>query len=438
MKALGKIINEVPVKAFYKWLQFRKRQWRSREDIEAEQWARVKDIIKYAYDEVPFYHDKFEKAGIKPEDIKTKEDLLLIPVTTKDELRANFPERVISKRYKQKDCFPAVTSGSTGEPLHLVFNKDAVACKMAAGLRSIEMAGYKPGDRIFQVAPPLKAGGKFMQKAVNGVMRRTIMPVFEKDISSRVERLMKQPPDIVVGYTSLIRILAEHFSENGIDCKAKSVITTSEMLTQNTRQTIERAFNASVYDQYGSVEFGRIAQQCEKRFGYHINTENSFVEFLRDGKHAGENETAEIVVTSLINRAMPLIRYKIGDYGRYTTASCPCGRGLPLLLEIRGRLNDVIVTPGGNKILPEYFYLTIRQITGVGEFQVIQQAKDLIVIRVAREKDYDSDKAREIFEQMRSYLDDMRLEFDIIDSFPCGGGKHRHIIALRNGKGDNQ
>ena len=418
------------LKALYYWLQLRQSQWKPRDVIEADQWRKFKAILNHAYENVPFYREKFRLAGIKPEDIQTKADLCLIPLTTKEELRANYPDRVIAKGYKLSECLPAVTSGSTGEPLHLVFNSDAVAYKMAIGLRSIEMASYRMGDKILQLAPPLKSGSEFTQSIVDRLIRRIIVPVFTRDLSSHAVKLRRYNPSVIVGYTSLIRTVADYIEENGMDIRIKSTITNSEMLTVATRHKIERSFNTTVYDQYGSVEFGRIAQQCEAGGGYHINTESILIEFLKDGQFAKENETGEIVVTSLINYAMPLIRYRIDDFGKFTAGSCACGRGLPLLLEIDGRLNDVITTPGGNRILPEYFYLTIRQIRGIGEFQVVQETRDSIVVKIAKEKDFDTAKAVQIFKEMREYLDDVHVRFDIVDSLGQAGGKHKHIISL--------
>ncbi len=420
----------IPARALYYWLQLRKSQWKPREEIEAAQWKKLKAILEHAYKEVPFYREKFRLAGISPEDIRERADFQLIPLTTKEELRTNFPEKVLARGYRAERCLPAVTSGSTGEPLHLLFNRDAVAYKMAIGLRSVQMAGYRPGDKIFQVAPPIKSGGRFTQRLVDGTIRRTTVPVFAKDLSSHITELRKRNPNVVVGYTSLIRTLADALEENGADCQIRAAITTSEMLTAPTRKKIERAFSTSVYDQYGSVEFGRMAQQCQMTGGYHINTESVFMEFLKDGEAAEENQTGEIVATSLINRAMPLIRYRIGDFGKFSADICSCGRGLPILLEINGRLNDVITTPQGNRILPEYFYLTIRKIRGIGEFQVIQEAKDSIVIKVAIEKDFDAEKADQILGEIREYLSDVHIRFDVVASLGHAGGKHKHIVSL--------
>ena len=135
-----------------------------------------------------------------------------------------------------------------------------------------------------------------------------------------------------------------------------SVISSAQMLPQHSRELIENNLNCKVYDKYGSREFSGIAYECNKHFGHHVVAENYIVEILKDKEPAKENEVGEIVITDLNNYCMPLIRYRIGDLAKSLgTKTCDCGRGLPLIGDIQGRVQSIIVGANGKYLPGTYF-----------------------------------------------------------------------------------
>ena len=426
-------MSTVFLRGLYYWLRLRRSQWRSADEMEADQWRRFRAILRHAYENVPFYRERLDAAGVTPGDIQTRADLPLIPVSTKAELRAAFPGGVLARGYRQQHCYSAVTSGSTGEPFRVLFDADALAYKLAVNLRSIEMAGYRPGDRLFQAGDPIKAGGRFAGRAIDTLMRRTVVSSTEKDLDALWSRLQGCNPDVIVGFASMIKTLADAAGGRGEALGVKAAITTAETLTPAARRSIESAFNTAVYDQYGGEEFGRVAQQCEARGGYHINTESVLVEIIRDGQPAAEGESGEIIITSLVNRAMPLIRYRMGDLGRFGGGGCGCGRQMPMLSAIGGRLNDVIVTPAGSRILPEYLYHMMNLIDGVAGFQVVQEAASSLAVSIMADEGFDALKADAVLDEMRQHIADCEIRLEMVDSIEPVAGKQRHIISLGGG-----
>lgn len=417
------------------YAQLKRSQWWPLERLRDLQWRRIHELIVHSYENVPFYREKFDQAGIKPGDIRSFDDLPLIQPSTKSELREAFSETWLAKGYSASDCKEAVTSGSTGAPLKFLMDKRSLAFRFALNMRTLEMSDYRLGQKLFQVSPPLsgKLGAGFSTKAIDAVLRRVTIPPFETDMENKVARLIEFRPQAIVGYGSYIKTLAELVREKGAEVRIKSIMTTSEALLDDTREELERVFGGRVFDQYGSVETGRTAAQCTAQGGYHMNLEGALIEVIdENGGHAAPGALGEVIVTNLMNYAMPFLRYRQEDMAALSQPGrCECGRELPMLERISGRLNDVIVTAGGRRIMPEYFYLTIREITGLNQFQVAQVSADKLKVLFTPGPDFDESKLAEVKKEYDRYFTDMEVAWERVDRIDKISGKHRHIMALR-------
>ena len=291
-----------------------KQQWLKTSELEEIQRKMLRGIVKHAYENVPFYHRKFRSVGVKPDDIKTVEDIRKIPITTKQELRNNFPDGIIAKGVDINKCDISKTGGSTGIPLTVVYNEKADDYEKAIALRSNLSCGQKIRDKWAVITSPGHiVPQKWFQKL------RIFAPEFISVYDSTKEQISiieKINPYVLDGYASSIYLLAREIKETGNDkIHPKIIFTTAELLTDDMREYIESVFGVKVYDQFGCVELARTAWECPEHCGYHIDMDAVLMEFVRDGEQVAPEERGEIVYTGLYQHAMPFIRYATSDIG---------------------------------------------------------------------------------------------------------------------------
>lgn len=419
--------------AFKQYLKLRKSQWWPREDLLDLQWRRAAAIIAHAYEHVPFYRAKFDEAGVTPGDIRGPDDLPLIPPCTKEELRQAYGTGGLADNFELSDCVEAVTSGSTGAPLKFRIDNRSLAFRFAMNLRTLEFSHYRLGQKLFQVSPPLsgKLGSSSKSRLIDTLLRRVTVPPFERDLGAKLKQLIAFRPDAIVGYTSYIKSLADLAPGAPLSYPIRSIMTTSEKLLPATRATLSAVFGGQVFDQYGSVESGRSATECVAGSGYHVNVEGTLIEIVDEaGRPVEAGDTGEVLVTNLINYASPFIRYKIGDRAAYSPdTKCGCGRALPMLDRVEGRLNDIIILPDGRKVMPEYFYLTLREIGGLAQFQIRQETPADLKVLYTRERNFDEVKRRQVELEYQRYLSDIRVTWEQVEQIDKIAGKHRHIVS---------
>jgi phenylacetate-CoA ligase len=287
------------------------------------------------------------------------------------------------------------TGGSTGQAVTILKNPDALARERAATWRAYKWAGVGIGDvqaRFWGL--PLTPKSRFISKIVDFVSNRSRLSAFsitENELDKYYAKLIKMKPAYLYGYVSMIVVFAEHIKSKGYPAlpELRSIITTSEVLDTMSRTTIEEAFNVKVFNEYGCGEVGSIAHECE--YGnMHIMAENMIVEV--DKTTGPDGTSGEIIITDLFNYAMPLIRYRIGDFATISTQSCRCGRGLPILEHVHGRAYDMLIDPDGRKYHPEALMYVFEELksnqSGIKQFQVIQKAVNKLQINLVPEDSY--------------------------------------------------
>jgi phenylacetate-CoA ligase len=202
--------------------------------------------------------------------------------------------------------------------------------------------------------------------------------------------LRKRPPSLLFGHAHSVYLLAEYLrSEGGQGVRPRGIITTAMVLHRWQRSLIEEVFGCPVTNRYGCEEVSLIACECERHRGLHVNAPGVYVELLRDGEPVRPGEPGSVVVTDLTNRAMPLLRYQVGDVAVWSGRRCPCGRGAPLLERVEGREADYVVTAAGELIsgisLTENFAL---HVPGVAQLQIVQEDVRRFVFRIVRGPDF--------------------------------------------------
>lgn len=276
-----------------------KQQWLKTSELEEIQQRMLRRTIKHAYENVPLYHRKFKSVRVTPDDIKTVDDLKKIPVTTKQELKDNFPDGVVAKGVDINKCDVRKTSGSTGIPLSVVYNEKDDDYSKAIYLRPNLSCGQKIRDKWAYITAPhhLLKPKKWFQQF--GILAPRYMSMFD-DLNKQIAFLGGFNPDVLDGYSSAIYLLAKEIERTESDkIHPRLIFTTAELLTDDMRRYSESIFGVNVYNQFGCIEVNRTAWECPERCGYHTDIDSVVMEFLRDGEVVALGERGEIVYTSV-------------------------------------------------------------------------------------------------------------------------------------------
>ena len=418
-----------------------KTQWLSREEIAKIQRQRLKALITYAYSRVPYYHRIFKLRGLKPDDIRSENDLSKLPILTKDEIRMNFGD-LIAVDFPKKEIVASSSGGSTGQPLSFYRTRESGNWSSAAELRAYGWSGFKFGDKqalIWGSPIDLSNWDSLRGRVWNSVTRTLILDagsMSENSMRKFAQKLAWFKPKAIRGYASGVYIFAKFLESQGINLEPDAVITSAEMLFPQERTKIEDVFRCNVYDFYGSREVPSIASECSEKCGYHISSENVLLEFVKDHEEVASNETGDILVTDLTNYAMPFIRYRNEDLGKPLDEFCPCGRGLPLMRSLEGRITDVTVTHDGRSISSLVFFHFFQDLQHVKEFQIIQESCEKINVKIVKRSQYSEEDSNYITNRMKKIVgEDTQINIEYVDSIPpTKSGKRRVVISHQSSR----
>lgn len=421
----------------YHLLRLKKMQWMRKQDLERIQLKKLRMMIKYAYDYVPYYHELFNSVKIKPEDIKCKRDLQKIPLTNKEDIQRNYL-RIIAREIDLAKCGMVSTTGSTGKPLKIFFD-DMVDNHSCALWRYVFLeCGLYFGDTLVNIyalsgRSYVKPRFSLRHARARAYMKKADVSLYNP-ISENIEIVEKIGPDAIYTYPSVLAILAKHVAEEKISkIRPKLIFTIAETVTQHCRKLVQEAFGVNVNDIYGSAEFERLAFECNEHTGLHI-IPDCVLEFLKEGEAVNFGEEGEIVVTGLYNYVMPLIRYGIGDVGVPSDERCSCGRGFPLIKTILGRTDDFLVLPSGTNISPRNINV-IENVPGILQYQTVQEKRDRFVVKVVKGEEFGENTINQIKEIIKAGClgEDVTVDVKIVDKIPKERtGKIRTIISKVN------
>lgn len=397
----------------YKLPNLRRNQWLSTQALKELQERKLKALVRHAYNKVNYYRSLFERVGLKPEDIKNIQDLAKIPITTRKDLQGVAREEIIAKHTDPSRCINLRTSGSTGAPLDIYVNRKEFLLRGAFYLRFYLESGGKLTDKELIITANLKyyTARKWFQYL--GILRKKYISLFDS-IENQLRYILEFKPDSIGSYASVLEKIADEIENRNIkNITPRIIFPTAELMTKNKREHITRAFQAEVFDSYGCNECGIIAWECKEHFGYHINADSIIVEFIKEGvTNAGDSEESEIVITNLDSYTMPFIRYGLQDKGVVSYKKCSCGRSFPLMKIITGRTCDYIILPDGKNISPYVLTTAMEELTGVKNFQIIQEEKDKIIINVIRNNNLSFgalSKIKETFNNILGYNIEVKI-----------------------------
>jgi len=395
-------------------------QYLEREQLRRIQFAKLKTLLYHSYQTVPYYRNRYKEAGLEPDDIRSLDDLKLLPILTKDEIR-NDHKRFLSEE-PRTPVFKVSTSGSTGIPMEFHISQSAAAAANICRIRALEWWGIKLGDRELRfggIGYPMGSGVKeftkkhFISPVRKRIMNRRTLSAFDMSPQSMDEYwgfIQKYSPTYFFTYPSSCYLFAQYLREQGYDGKSlglRCVVTTGEILFDWQVQEIEDVFNCPVVNEYGCVEVGVMA------YGHPCGTLHIMDDFilLEVVKSNPYNEYGEIVVTHLENWGSPLIRYNVQDLAVPLDDSSPCiiGLGLSKLKRVIGRYHDLIRLPSGRIVHGTYFEGLMRKVVGVQQYQVIQKKADLFEILVVSDEEFTKDQEDFIRDKINRHLESAQV-----------------------------
>jgi len=365
-------------------------QWWSPERIEALQSERLHKLIEHAYSNVPYYRRVMVERGLTPMDITSTADLPKLPIVTKDIIRDNL-EEMCSEGPLRKRLTPAHTSGSTGSPLLFYDSIDERrAHGLARAIRAREWAGVRLGDRSLQIhlrpapLPRRKRPAAWVRQELKRVVDMDSGSISEDTLPGIIARMKQIEPFYLGSYPSIIFFIASFIRDSGLPVPHPfAVITGGEQLLEHQRELIADVFGVEPYSKYSSFENWEMASECPSHSGMHVNAEDVILELVDEGgAPTPRGERGRILITNLHNQGMPFIRYENGDYSSLTEAPCPCGRGLPLLDSLLGRLADFVYSESGRRVTATGMPLGRLALLGITRFQLVQDEPGRIVLRV--------------------------------------------------------
>jgi phenylacetate-CoA ligase len=414
--------------------EFKRSQFFSADQLRDLQMSRLRLLLNYAYRNCPFYRTRFQRCGLHPEDIQTLEDFSHFPILEKRDIQQSVTE-MIATNWPKSDLIPNHTGGSTGTPLPLFLSRDRKCSRAAATLRHNSWAGWNPGDRsavIWGAAADMPLDN-WTTKLRRWLLREPIWlnaaELTERSMHQFHLALLRYRPRIIQAYARSAALFAQWLEMSKLQpYRPHAIITTAEVLDQSTRTTLERVFQCPVFNRYGCREVSVIASECEAHQGMHIMAEGLYLEIDHTRFSDITNQAGCILVTDLLNFAMPLIRYRIGDIGSWASGACPCGRQLPRLQQIQGRVTDFLVGSDGRLVsgvvLATY---VVGNRPSLGQVQIRQIRPGHVIYRVRPGCTFDPVADRNyLLEATRAYLGSVAsADVEVVSDLPASAsGKY--------------
>lgn len=344
-------------------------------------------LLQHVFATVPWQRQRLNACGIDPDRALSMADFRRIPIVTRRDVQAHADAmRTLQPVTSHGESREQYTSGSTGTPIRFRSNDLKQVYWHALTLRdhlwhgrdlSAKFAAIRiAGEQGQHASWGLSAG------AVYGTGPGVQLGV-HADLDTQCRWLLAERPEYLLSYPSNLLALARHTRERGFDLSfLRAVLTFGEALPEDLRSELRASWNVGVTDMYSAQEVGCIALQCPDAPCYHVQSESLLVEVLDErGEPCASGETGRVVVTDLHNFEMPFVRYDIGDFAT-VGEPCVCGRGLPVIESIAGRVRNMLVLPDGRRRFPRIGAKSIAVVAPIRQYQFAQTAPRHIEARM--------------------------------------------------------
>jgi phenylacetate-CoA ligase len=408
----------------------------SRTEIRAFQDEQLRDLIRCAYNHVPFHRDRMQERKLTPADIRSVDDLAKLPLLTKEEIRNN-RERLLCTEARSTDLQHRHTSGTTGKALELYVSRSAIAMQWAIWWRHRMRFGVQPGTwhvnftgkvvvPMTQGNPPYWRWNRPVHQALINMQQLT-----PSKIGPILRFLDEQSFALFTGYPSIIHACVMAANQAGLRLHnvPKLIATGAENILDNQRADITEFTGSIVTDQWGMTEACANASQC-RNFAYHEDFEFGVIERIEES-HCNDVSKGRLLCTGFTTPEFPLIRYDVGDVGIWSAQQdCPCGLESPFLKGILGRVDDYVLTPEGMRIMR--FDYVFKHALNVRECQVVQERMGEITLRLVRRYGYNTADELTLREEVRKWISPtLSVNFDYVSEIPReANGKFRAVKSL--------
>lgn len=430
-------------KILHRFDELMQTQWLSWDELYALQQERLYRLVDYAYRYVPYYQRVFREIDFHPLDLRRDPaNFYRLPLLTKEEIRANWDQFLTTEPQVRRQMVSRSTSGSTGEPFVFLVDHQHRDYTTADYMRHLTWCGWQIGTPYTYMAGQ-KLDASLKERLRNSLMNFTLnfsevdaYDLVDESLDSLVRQLRRRGRGILGGFPSALYVLARFVQESGVERPdLLAVRCGGEVLFPKQRRLIEETFGCRVFNWYGSYETGGgAACECEAHTGLHVSMEKCLLEILRQGRPVEGEESGEVVVTNLINFGFPFIRYRLKDEARWLVRECPCGRQSPMIAPVTGRTVELFRTVDGRVVVSDINEF-LFEAEGVRQFQIVQKALDLIVVRIVRDERFDPaslDKITGIIQQVMGRQTQVKFEFP--DEIPAGRtGKQKYSYSELEG-----
>lgn len=383
--------------------------------IQRYQADKLSFILEHALRKIPHYRC-LAGAG-DPSDPKSL--LRQFPILEKSHVQDD-AKRLVDPALATASLHQSRTSGSTGEPTTTYFDDYSwLLSKYALKARRVLNAGRPFGQRLLVANEQSdRAHETLSHVSLAKYLLETANITVEDPVEVNVRKLLDFQPTMIYGYPSYLGHLGESMQHaTAHPARVPIVFTSSEILTPTEREHLQRIYSGRVIDVYGSTEFKEIAVQCE--FGtYHVNFESVYVEPHPDP----QAEHPRVLITTLVNKAMPLIRYDLGDHAEFGRGRCRCGRNGPHLLQPHGRSAEMLLFPGDVAVTPFVLTTIVGSFPEIKNYTIVHASPDSLRVRVFAQPRLSDERRSELVNRIRSKVPaSVRISVEPLDDrLPTG------------------
>ncbi len=383
-------------------------QWMSPDEVQSAQFRQLGNVLDEVFRKIEYWNDVLRKINFQPGRLVAGEQFTALPILTRLDVQ-RLGDSLLNPNVPAQHgrFYKAHTSGSTGIPVAF-YQTDLTQHFW----RALTLREHFWQQRDFRGSlASIRSNVEIGQAPNWGIATENVIrtgPAYamniRTDIGEQLGWLVEKNPDYLLTHPSNLKALVNQAIQRGIVLpNLKQVRTFGEVLTEETRQLSKRAWGVEIADVYSSEEAGYIALQCDHGT-YHIQSENLLVEIVDDsGEPTRPGEIGRVLLTTLHNLAMPLIRYDIGDYAE-SGANCPCGRGLPVIRRILGRERNMLKLPDGTEHWPSFPEDRWVDIAPIQQLQVVQKHLDEVVLKIKSERSLTNDEMFRLVEIFKTTL----------------------------------
>lgn len=434
---LSDVLTGQSVSKYLKFMHSSK-DW-PRERIDDFQNERLRKLIEYAYEYVPFYHDTMVERGLTPDDIQTKEDLHKLPIINKEIMKREGMGRFTSTAMPRSKMVKRSSSGSTGQPFEYYATKLCYSVNLAANLRGWYGFGWRLGDKYVKISQnPRKSFIKRLQDRITGCLYIATADLSDEHLHEIMQQIENYRPVVIRSYPDPLFLMAQYRlkHKDEFTYSPKVLTTTGNVLHSNVRATIEEAFGCRIFDAYASEGNSNVFE-CITHQGYHSSGEYGITEVVDDDGNPIDSGVGRLVTTDLWNYAHPFIRYDVQDSVEIDSEPCPCGNRHLRIKRILGRDNELLVAPSGRRYTVHHFTVFFESTVtpelkdSIDQFQFVQHKDGTTTLNIVVNDRYGPSVGK--------YLEDYwsnefgaAVAVNVVDRIPIMGNNKRRFVIIEN------